>query len=168
MRFFTGRRLITVAALATALTGIGAGAAVAAITFKSGTSVTRVTVLTQDTAATYSSTGWTTVASSSVFAGANSIVLARFTAESACYGTAGWWCSIRILIDGVQADPAVGTDFAFDFVQTASSWESHSVERVRTVTFTGTHSVVVQAAQPVAGITNRLDDYTLSSWAIAP
>lgn len=163
-----GRRAAVVA-LATAIlgVGVGAGVAVAATTAHSGTSVTRVSVLTQNAATLYSSTAWTTVGSVGVYATAGQFIDARFTAESACYGATSGWCSVRILIDGIEAEPAVGTDFAFDDAGTATGWESHSVERVHTVTTSGTHTVTVQAASVSGALTDRLDDWTLTAMAVA-
>lgn len=89
-------------------------------------------------------------------------LLARFTAESACYGAAGY-CRVRLLVDGAEAEPAVGADFAFDSsdnnTETSASWESHSVERVSTVG-PGNHTVTVQVLTS-AGLNLRLDDWTV-------
>ena len=161
-----GRRIAVVAAAAAAILGIGSGIAVAAATGHSGTSVTRVSVLTQDTAAVYSQAAWTTVGATSVYATTSQFILARFTAETACYGSTSGWCSVRILIDGVEAEPVVGTDFAFDDAGSSTGWESHSVERTRTVAASGSHSVTVQAAV-IGTLNNRLDDWTLTAMAVA-
>jgi hypothetical protein len=41
------------------------------------------------------------------------LILVRFSAESRCTaGAAGNWCSVRILLDGTEMDPASGLDFA--------------------------------------------------------
>lgn len=161
------RRAAVVAALAAAILGVGVGVAAAATTGHSGTSITRVSVLTQNAAALYTSTAWTNVGSVGVFAGPGQFIDARFTAESACYGAAAGWCSVRILIDGVEAEPVVGTDFAFDDAGPATAFESHSVERVHTVTTSGTHTVTVQAASVGGTLTDRLDDWTLTAMAVA-
>jgi hypothetical protein len=168
MRIFWGRRIILVGAMTLALLGVGAGAAVAALTFKFGTSVSRVSVMTEDNAATFTSTAFTTVGTTSIFATAGSHIVVTFSAESDCNGTAGSWCSARILVGGVEADPVVGTDFAFDHVAPFGSWESLSMQRVRTVTTSATHTVQIQVAMATTGITQRLDDWVLSAWAINP
>jgi hypothetical protein len=41
------------------------------------------------------------------------------------------------------------------------------VERVKSATFAGTHSVVVQAAS-VGAVSHRLDDWTLLAYIITP
>ena len=171
MGIFKRRRVAVIAIATAALVLAGTGVAVAAATTKAGTSVTRVSVLTENTAAVYTGAAFVTIGSSGVFAGAGSFIVATFSAESACYNGVGY-CSVRILVDGVEAEPVVGTDFAFDSTdanrETASSWESHSMQRTRAVTATTFHSVVVQVAQVGAGVAARYDDWTLSSWAIAP
>ncbi|MEJ3748155.1 hypothetical protein WEI85_33325 [Actinomycetes bacterium KLBMP 9797] len=100
-----------VAALA-ALVFTGAGAAVAVATSKSGTTVTRTVVSTENAATTHAGATFTTVRTIGVFAQSSSFIVARWTAESACYGGTGY-CSARILIDGVEAEPVAGNDFAF-------------------------------------------------------
>jgi hypothetical protein len=48
-------------------------------------------------------------------------LVATFIAESNCQGTPGGYCNIIINREGVQTQPAVGTDFAFDSVGPTSS-----------------------------------------------
>ena len=171
MGIFKRRRVAVIAIAAVALVLAGAGVAVAATTVKSGTTVTRVAVLTENVASVYSGGAFVTIGSQGIFAGAGSVIVATFSAESACYNAVGY-CSVRILIDGVEAEPVAGLDFAFDSTdanrETSQSWESHSMQRTRAVAATGGHSVVVQVAQVGAGVFSRYDDWTLSSWAIAP
>lgn len=103
-------------------------------------------------------------ASIDVPAGSTATVLARFTAESYCAGGgAGSYCSIRIVVDGNEAAPVVGNDFAFDAVGASDDfWESNSVERSVAGLGAGSHTVVVQ--QAVASATSfRLDDWSLSA-----
>lgn len=165
------RRPVVIAVAAAAILITGAGVAVAATTVRAGTSVTRVTVLTQDAAAVYASASWTTIGSEALYATAGSFIVTTFTAESACYGGSGW-CSVRILVDGVEAQPAVGTDFAFDSTNGgadgASSWESHSVQRTQTVGTSAGHTVTLQVATVGGGVVDRLDDWTLTSMAVTP
>lgn len=143
------------------------GVSSAATTGHNGTSITRVGVLTQDTAAVFTSTTFTTVESYSIFAAAGQNIIARYTAESACAGPSSGWCTIRILIDGLEAEPAVGIDYAYDGAGASNSWEAHSVERVRAVTATGTHTAVVQVAVVNGATSDRLDDSTLVLEAVA-
>jgi len=108
-------------------------------------------------------------------AGATANIVATFTGESACYGggAVNGYCSVRILVDGSEATPVVGTDFAFDSTnggtETFSSWESHSVTRIATNVPAGSHTVTVQDAQiDGAGVTWRIDDWTLVATAVKP
>jgi hypothetical protein len=96
------------------------------------------------------------------------VFLARFTAESVCSGATGW-CPVRVLLNGVEMDPVVGTDFAFDSTDggtaNSSSWESHSVERSKSLTSSSVPlnvTLQVQYAVTAAGITFRLDDWHFS------
>ncbi len=68
------------------------------------------------------------------------LVSVRFSAESNCFEadpTSGW-CSVRISIGGVEAEPVHGTDFAFDSTDSGAegggAWESHSMDRHLCVT----------------------------------
>jgi hypothetical protein len=164
-----GRRVGLLGAIAVALVGVGvaSGVAVAASTGHSGTSITRVAVTTQNAAAVFTSSTYTTVGTVGIFATAGQFVDARFTAESSCSGAGTGWCSVRILIDGVEAEPVSGTDFAFDDAGASTAFESHSVERVRSVTTSGTHTVTVQAASVLTALSFRLDDWTLTAMAVA-
>jgi hypothetical protein len=89
----------------------------------------------------------------SVKTAGDTILDIRFSAESACYGGdvgSPEWCSVQILVDGVQAIPnncKNASDFAFDSTdngnETNASWESHAMERWIRVA-EGTHRVLVQ------------------------
>jgi hypothetical protein len=93
---------------------------------------------------------------------------ARFTAESVCTGGAGW-CSVRILLNGVEMDPVAGLDFAFDSTdgatEGAASWEARAMERSKvfaTGAAAGVVTVQVQYAVTNAALTFRLDDWHLA------
>jgi hypothetical protein len=67
----------------------------------------------------------------------------RFTAESRCSEPGGFgdWCEVRVLINGVEAEPAASSfppdTFAFDSPdntgfnqgETVNSWEGHAMDR---------------------------------------
>ncbi|MBV9487251.1 MAG: hypothetical protein JO246_14485 [Frankiaceae bacterium] len=81
--------------------------------------------------------------------GFTALLIARFSAESACYGgDAGQpeWCTATIKANGVEMSPQTGSDFAFDSTdngaESNASWESHAMERVRRVP-AGTYTVRV-------------------------
>lgn len=102
----------------------------------------------------------------SVPAGRTGIVVASFTAESACTGSSGY-CSMRILVNGVNAKPfdeGSDIDFAFDSTdngtETAASWESHAMTRSTAALPAGTYTVTVD--RRLVGATSfRLDDWHL-------
>jgi hypothetical protein len=88
-------------------------------------------------------------------------LVATFTAESNCAGTPGGWCNIIINCDGVELQPAVGTDFAFDSVGTTSStsnWHSLSVTRRSNPITGGNHSCEVRE-NLISATSFRLDDW---------
>lgn len=101
-------------------------------------------------------------------AGQTGQILVTFSGESSCYTGLGF-CSVRLTVDGVELQPAAGTDFAFDTTdggtETAASWEAHAIQRVSGTLAAGTHTVQVQW-QVVGGTgttTFRLDDWALSA-----
>jgi len=68
--------------------------------------------------------------------GHTAILIARFSAESACYGgdtAQPDWCIATIKVGNVEMRPQTGGDFAFDSTdngsESAASWESHAMER---------------------------------------
>jgi hypothetical protein len=132
--------------------------------------VTKVNVVTETNAQSTNSTTFVNLPGGntgvSVPIGESALILARFSAESACSGgTGAQWCSVRILIGGVEANPVVGLDFAFDSTNNGSetpfSWESHSVDRSRIVG-PGTYTVQVQWAVTSSATAFRLDDWSLT------
>jgi hypothetical protein len=129
-----------------------------------GGSITRVCVVTETVAISGSPVAFTSIPGAActvaVPAGESALILARFSAESSCVGGPSW-CTARILIGGVEANPVVGTDFAFDSPggEPLDSWESHSMDRSRVV---GPGTYVVQVQWAVVGApVFRLDDWSL-------
>jgi hypothetical protein len=118
-------------------------------------------------ATTTSSTAFTDLpgASTSVTvpAGATATLFISFSAESLCTG--GGYCPVRVVVDGNEAAPVVGNDFAFDSTDDGN-WESHAIERVATGVAAGAHTVTVQYATTNAATTLRLDDWGLTAVAM--
>jgi hypothetical protein len=165
------RTLIPLAALLGAASLVQSAVAGSA-TSVSGSSVTGVKVV-RDTAGT--SIGSTTFedlpeASTTVKipAGTRALILARFSAESLCLGPSGSpeVCSVRILIGGQEAEPASGSDFAFDSSNGGAdgpySWEGHSMDRSSGPLGPGTYIVKVQAKVTLVGGAFGLDDWSLT------
>jgi hypothetical protein len=102
-------------------------------------------------------------------AGVTATIDARFTAQSACFSlelaVLDSWCSVRILVDTTEAQPAAGHDFVFDTTnngaETAADWEANALERFATGVGPGTHTVTVQVATNKGAVTFELDDWSL-------
>jgi hypothetical protein len=178
----TKRIVVTAVVAALALVaGLAAGVAFASQPKATGTfsgkGVTAVNVVTSGSVAqTSDPTKWVevpgAVTSITVPDTQQAFMLARFSAESACYGRVKGWCSVRILVGGAEANPITGTNFAFDSndeaTETASSWEAHSMDRSAGPLTSGNYTVSVQYRtvltcnpcfeKPVF----RLDDWTLT------
>ncbi len=96
------------------------------------------------------------------------IVLARFGASSGCAG--GYvpsWCTVRILVGGVEADPAVGTSFVWESSLPPCceiGERSLSIDRSIGPLAPGSYPVQVQVAVTTAGGTPTfsLDDWVLT------
>ncbi len=87
--------------------------------------------------------------------------IAEFSAESWCDGADAGWCAIRILIDGVEMTPAVGSDFAFDSDGAGNDkWESHSMTRYVADVGPGLHTFSVEAMSTNTDTFFFLDDWT--------
>lgn len=114
---------------------------------------------TRTTASTTGSMTWSDLPGSSMVINTPrpAVLVVDFAAESYCVG--GSYCSVRILVDGAEAAPAVGYDFAFDTTST-DQWESNAMTRIIPVT-RGAHTVEVQYAAGAGGGSFRLDDWTL-------
>jgi hypothetical protein len=132
--------------------------------------VAAVSSQTSGTVVTTNSTAFVDLAGSSetftVPTGETARIYAIFSAESACYGAgANHACGVRIVVDGNELNPAVGTNFAFDSTddgdETDSSSESHAIARSSETLSAGSHTVKVQYRTTNAAATLRLDDWAL-------
>jgi len=157
--------------------GILAGTASLALIGGAGGADTRVDVRSETTALATSSTifvdlpGANTVAA--VPGGQSRLFIARFAAESACYGAAtapSAWCSLQIIATNtatgasVPFDPASGIDYAFDTNPAGAQddlWEGHAMERSKRLG-PGTYRIRVQRAVTNAATIFRLDDWHFS------
>ena len=151
---------------------LGAVPSLSAATFVAGKDVQQVLAMREGLANTTSSTVFAALPGATLTltlpANQRNLLIARFAAESACYGAVGW-CSVRILANGVEMDPIVGSDFAFDSsdnnTETSSSWESHAMER--SISFPASAvpivvTVTVQRMVTNASLFFRLDDWQLT------
>ncbi len=156
---------LIVAAMSTA-TGFAAGLAAqrlsapAAVT-SSSHSISQVITVTDPADITTTSTTFADIPGMTASVTVPSLKTAQlvitFSDESACYnGVSSDWCSVIVLVDGVEAAPAAGTDYAFDGSDGAAccKWRGMSLTRVAQVG-SGTHLVEVQwAVVPALGGTN--------------
>ena len=168
------KRLITIAALATvaaALTGMAARSALAGsvttVTKTAGAVVNVKALGSTGSTTVLGSSGWKDVPGSAtaiaVPAGHKMLVNTRFTAESACFGSASI-CPVQVLIGGVAAGPANGSNVDFDSseggTESSASWESHSIDR-SLILGPGTYPVKVQMLA-FAGATFQIEGWTLT------
>jgi hypothetical protein len=102
-----------------------------------------------------------TAGSITIPAGQTGYLVATFSGESLCSGTSGW-CSLRVLVNGAEMNPVVGTNFAFDSAD-VDGWESHAIQRISRRLSGGpngtAYTVEVQWLYTVNGITYQLDDW---------
>jgi hypothetical protein len=114
---------------------------------------------------TITSTGFTslTLDTIQVPASGQFRVLVRFSAESHCAAVS--FCSARVGVDHVEANPKVGTDFAFDSPG-GEAFKSASMDRTSDI-ITGTGNVrnvdVEVSVAVVGGGSWRLDDWTVTA-----
>uniref|UniRef100_B8HML7 Peptidase domain protein n=1 Tax=Cyanothece sp. (strain PCC 7425 / ATCC 29141) TaxID=395961 RepID=B8HML7_CYAP4 len=134
----------------------------------SGGAITAVSIVRGTDATSTTSTSFVTLPGASttitIPSGKRAIIMARFSAESVCFGASGY-CSVRITANGTELSPVVGKDFAFDSTnnnnETSVSWESHSMDRSSRVLGSGTYIIRVQYATTDPSINFRLDDWSL-------
>lgn len=97
------------------------------------------------------------------------LILVRFSGESSCAATSSegtGYCSVRVLVNGVEAEPSDGDLFAFGVVSegTFKEYESHSVDRSLGPLAPGTYTVKLQWKTTVyTGIVAMtLDDWSFT------
>jgi hypothetical protein len=94
-----------------------------------------------------------------------SVVRARFTAESLCESLAvPGICSVRVLFNGVELEPASGLDYAFDSTdngtESTNSMEGHALERTSYSYYPpGMYPVEVQISVDNAAVNFTVDDW---------
>jgi hypothetical protein len=93
-------------------------------------------------------------------------LLMHFTDEAGCAGpTAGNWCDVEILVDGVEAPPGAGTDYAIDTSDGSGTfkWVGGALNRNKKVA-AGTHTVKVVFAPVFSGDTAWSGENSLEVW----
>jgi hypothetical protein len=122
----------------------------------------RLMVQTQNDARTFTNTSFSNLTADTITVPATGQFRAvvRFSAESAC--SAASWCSARITVDGIEANPKSGSDFAFDSAG-GETWQSLSMDRTSDIiTGTGAARNVTVAVDiaVIGGGSWRLDDWS--------
>jgi hypothetical protein len=139
-------------------------AAVTGVTATSGGAVAAVAVARGTDATDTTSGTYVALPGARLTMRGRGLLLIRFTAESECDSSGsptGDYCSVKILVDGVQAKPNSGFDYAFD-TDDGGSWEGNAMDRSIKVG-AGLHTI-----QVFYGVTNgtvvdfRLDDWSLT------
>lgn len=98
--------------------------------------------------------------------GHRALVLMHFTDEAGCAGpTGGQWCDVEILVDGVEAAPGAGTDYAIDTSDGSGAfkWIGGALNRNKIVA-AGTHTVRVVFAPVFSGDTAWSGENSLEVW----
>ena len=105
-------------------------------------------------------------------AGASRLFIARFAAESQCFGAAAapaGYCSLQVVATNISGasvpfDPAAGIDYAFDTNPAGAAddlWEGNAMERSKRLG-PGTYRVRVQRRVTNTSTVFRLDDWHFS------
>ncbi len=130
--------------------------------------LSRVQVVTDATQQTTTSTTWVDVpGATATFTHPKkqkTLILATFSGPSMCTGGAGE-CKVKILINGLEAEPATTDGSIFDDAIAGhdDGWESHSLQRTRGTLRDKTYTIQVQWRVTDAATTFALDDWTLTA-----
>jgi hypothetical protein len=125
----------------------------------------KLMVMTQNDARTFTNTSLSNLTADTITVPAtgNYRAVVRFSGESQC--AAASWCSAVITVDGVEANPKSGTDFAFDSPG-GETWQSLSMDRTSDViagTGTAREATVSVNIAVIGGGSWRLDDWSVVS-----
>jgi hypothetical protein len=77
---------------------------------------------------------------------ANTKIRIIYNAECGVLGASNTWLSVTVRVDGVEANPASGTDFAFCTATSTTNftWIGATRQSIITVPAVGTHTLTVQ------------------------
>ena len=176
------KRTVVIASLVLALILMSVGYALGVRTVHRG-NIIRQNVVVHDTSSfNTAATDWTDVPGASATlnipsAGTDQHFLATFSAESRCTASTddpaqGAWCALRILVNGTEMSPAVGTNFAFDSGNWPDGsgedlWEAHAIQRVIGPLGPGNHDVQVQVRLvPNGGAAIDSGSFSLDDWVL--
>ncbi len=162
--------------------GLSAAAASCMFPVNATNSALQTKTVTSRDARNYSATAWTNLECGqltvTVPRGRNAGLVVRTDAELTCTGSAPdatQWCEGRVLVSGVQAEPAAQeADGSFAWAQSSTdvgAWESNSFTRsatlrcpaVSTTQLPCAFSVNVQVKAHTTGLNFRVDDSTVEA-----
>ena len=112
-----------------------------------------------------STTTWTSVTATTpikVPAGQSGYLVVTFTGESQCNGPKNSWCSVKLSCDGIDLEPAAGTDFAFSSGG-QEEWVSASVMR-RSGIVTGGDNGTLHPCEIHTAVVNGATEHVLDDW----
>src|SRR5215467_2348729 len=138
------------------------GSAFAVLQKHTGKAVTAVTVVTENELSFVGSTSFQSLGTTTITVPADKVqlVVADFTGDSQCQGAFGGnWCQVRILADGAEMNPSSGGDYAFDGVGAADDFAESHLAKGSLVLGPGKHTIQVQAAVTLSGMSFYLDDW---------
>jgi hypothetical protein len=168
------KAIFTAVLAGVAAVAVGAGAASAISTYRTGGVTDEQAISTSsDPFLVPGPNTWQTVPSTAITVvvprGERRILTARFNAESLCVAPNGW-CSARVVYTSggplSELSPDAATDYAFD--SDGDLWSAHSMDRSSAQYLrSGVYRVMVQA-QRVNATQFRLDDYHFTVGLIAP
>jgi hypothetical protein len=123
----------------------------------------KLMTMTKTAAMTFTSTSLTNLTADTITVPATGTYRAvvSFTSESQCDATS--WCTAVISVDGVEANPKVSTDFAYDSPG-GETWQGLSMTRVSdAIVGTGTARNVTVSVDiaVIGGGSWRLDDWAV-------
>jgi len=123
----------------------------------------KLMVMTKTGALTFTNTALGNLTADTITVPANGTYRAvvRFSAESACSATS--WCTAVISVDGVEANPKSGTDFAFDSPG-GETWQGLTMDRTSdAIVGTGAPRLVTVSVDVavIGGGSWRLDDWSV-------
>jgi hypothetical protein len=155
---------LAVMLVAVSIIGVGvqvAYASVFGVTTTSGGAVVAVAAARGAADTTTSGASYVALPGARLTMRGRGLLVIRFTAESLCTGgVTDEYCSVVVMVDGVEAKPAVGIDYAFD-TNDGGSWEGNAVDRSIKVG-TGLHTIQVMYATTSGSTSFRLDDWHMT------
>jgi hypothetical protein len=168
------RKLAVLTGVCAAVVLMATAIAYADVTTKTAGAITNVAVVRGEDNTTTKAQGWVDVPKAMVAvdnSGGGALFLLRFSGESQCSDTPGstpttGFCNLRITVNGIEAAPVVGGQFAFDTNSAGTltdNAEAHAIDRsIFVLSSAKTANVQVQYRTTNSDTTFTLDDWQLT------